>query len=315
MKVATSLAVILAAGSSVSAYRLVDDWSGNAFFDQFNFETANDPTHGYVDYVDRNTAQQQGLISTSGSTVFLRPDSTNVASGRGRRSVRLSSKKAFQQGSLIIADIQHMPVGCGTWPAFWTVGPNWPNNGEIDILEGVNTQKTNAYTLHTKAGCTMAGVARDQWATIVTPNCDVNAPGQYSNQGCGNTDGNSLTYGTDFNNNNGGMYATLWDASGIKIWFWWPSIVPADVKANNPNPASWGKPSVVFPFGSNCPASFFQSQQIVINLTFCGDWAGSGDVYNNQFQCPGNCVDYVRNNPGAFRDAYWAFRGIKTYVQ
>ena len=23
--------------------------------------------------------------------------------------------------------------GCGTWPAFWLVGPNWPNGGEIDV--------------------------------------------------------------------------------------------------------------------------------------------------------------------------------------
>jgi hypothetical protein len=27
-----------------------------------------------------------------------------------------------------------MPVGCGTWPAFWMFGPDWPNGGEIDTL-------------------------------------------------------------------------------------------------------------------------------------------------------------------------------------
>ena len=30
----------------------------------------------------------------------------------------------------------------------WTLGPNWPYNGEIDIMEGVNLLTNNAATLH-----------------------------------------------------------------------------------------------------------------------------------------------------------------------
>lgn len=31
---------------------------------------------------------------------------------------------------VFIADIAHMPGGaCGSWPAFWMFGPNWPNSG------------------------------------------------------------------------------------------------------------------------------------------------------------------------------------------
>jgi beta-glucanase (GH16 family) len=55
-------------------------------------------------------------------------------SGPGRKSVRIESKKSWNHG-LFIADIAHMPGGvCGTWPALWTLGPDWPYNGEIDII-------------------------------------------------------------------------------------------------------------------------------------------------------------------------------------
>jgi hypothetical protein len=56
-------------------------------------------------------------------------------------SVRIISMKTFYHG-LVIADFDRMPFGCSVWPSFWLVGPNWPNNGEIDIVEGVNNKQT-----------------------------------------------------------------------------------------------------------------------------------------------------------------------------
>ena len=38
----------------------------------------------------------------------------------------------------------------------WMVGPNWPGNGEIDIIEGVNDNAQNQMTLHTSPGCTVS---------------------------------------------------------------------------------------------------------------------------------------------------------------
>jgi beta-glucanase (GH16 family) len=51
-----------------------------------------------------------------------------------------------------------MPQGCATWPAAWEVDEgDWPNEGEVDIVEGVNDQTPNQSTLHTSPGCTMPG--------------------------------------------------------------------------------------------------------------------------------------------------------------
>jgi len=60
-------------------------------------------------------------------------------------SVRISSNEKWRKG-LIIADFAQMPYGCGVWPAFWTVGANWPDDGEVDILEGVNIQNHVRFT-------------------------------------------------------------------------------------------------------------------------------------------------------------------------
>lgn len=68
-------------------------------------------------YLDRSVAQKQGLISTDKGTVYMGVDSKEIASGRGRKSVRIETKKTYE-GGLITIDVKHMPGGiCGTWPA------------------------------------------------------------------------------------------------------------------------------------------------------------------------------------------------------
>jgi hypothetical protein len=109
----------------------------------------------------------------------MRADDWSIVdpSARGRDSVRISSQCAYDE-AIFVLDLAHMPAGCATWPAFWTLsqkGP-WPNGGEVDIIEGmplislpfllsysprllsctgVNLQKVNQATLHTTPGCQM----------------------------------------------------------------------------------------------------------------------------------------------------------------
>jgi len=128
----STLVLGLFVGLSVAGYTLEDDYvSDGHFFDKFTFFTGADPTGGFVQYVDQSTASSNGYINVSSSSVYIGTDYTHTASASGRQSVRLTSNKAYDSG-LIILDLAHMPGGiCGTWPAFWTVGPNWPAGGEI----------------------------------------------------------------------------------------------------------------------------------------------------------------------------------------
>jgi len=103
--------------SMASNYLLVDDYSGNNFFNKMYFFTGGDPTHGFVNYVNQATAQAGGLINTNNGVVYMGVDHTNVASNAGRNSIRVVSNRAYTH-MLVVADIGNMPGGvCGTWPA------------------------------------------------------------------------------------------------------------------------------------------------------------------------------------------------------
>ena len=122
-----------------ATYQLVNNYTPDTFGNQFKFFTDDDPTHGYVNYVDQNTAESLGLFKQQNGKLYLGADNTNIASGRGRNSIRISSRTRYTHG-LFILDMDHMPDSqCGSWPAFWAYGPDWPNNGEIDVIEGMNS--------------------------------------------------------------------------------------------------------------------------------------------------------------------------------
>lgn len=166
-------------------------------------------------------------------------------------------------------------------------------------------------TLHTGPGCRISRDS-DMLGKVSTDNCDVNAEGQGNNEGCQIKTDDTRTYGTGFNENKGGVYATEITSDFINIFFFPRGSLPSDISSASPDPSSWGKPMAVFKGDCDIPATF-KDMSITFTNTFCGDWAGN--VWNSG-SCASKadtCVDYVQNNPEAFKDAYWSVNSLKVY--
>ncbi|RFU28299.1 hypothetical protein B7463_g8030, partial [Scytalidium lignicola] len=294
---------------TVAQYTLRNTYDASNFFDYFTFFTGADPTNGFVDYVPQSVAENDHLVYYTNNQVYLGVDHTTQNPSGGRASVRLSSDIPYTKG-LFIADIAHMPGGiCGTWPAFWMFGPNWPASGEIDIIEGVNTQTTNSITLHTSPGCTVSNANSLSGTTTVGSDCNAGN----ANTGCGVTTSNPQTYGKGFNAIGGGVYAMQWESTGIYVWFFPRGSIPSDITSGKPTTQSWGMPLATFTGGGCDFNTAFSNQNIVFDTTFCGGWAGGVWGSGSCASLAGSCEAYVANNPEAFTDAYWLVNSVKVY--
>ena len=303
--------------AAATTYTLQDNYDQTNFFDNFQFYSDADPTSGYVQYVDAASASSQGLAGYDQGGIYLGSDHTTSNPANGRASTRVFSTKTYTQ-MLMVADVVHMPVGCGTWPALWSFGNDWPSNGEIDIIEGVNSQSSNEITLHTSDVCTM-GVGNAVASTKFSDTTDCSANDGYT--GCPQTTTSTGNFGKGLNAAGGGVYAMLWDDSAISVYFFSRNTTMANTlsaSSSTIDTDSLGTPLATFVGGSGCDISErFSNHSITINTDFCGSWAGSDDVWGADTECSAlasTCTDYVANNPSAMIDAYWLFNSIKVYT-
>ena len=285
----------------VGPYQLLERQEGMDFFSFYNFYEGKDSvgSNGYLDYVGEQRAMELGIINVTleqdpedvyetDSNVTAEPfvymGSAPTPEGP-RESIRLEGKRRFHRG-LFIIDLRHMPAGCGVWPAFWlTDEANWPVNGEIDIVEGVNYQSVAKTALHSTKGCAMddvpVGVRTGDWDTAIgipdrktgipdmtirsATNCFVYDPHQWLNQGCVAVDVEGGTLGEPVNQKGGAVYALEWDPINrhMRTWVFTPHIkVPENLRkaiftAKNPDeskrvapdPDKWPLPYGYFAIG------------------------------------------------------------------
>ncbi|KAJ3743603.1 putative glycoside hydrolase family 16 protein [Lentinula detonsa] len=287
-----------------TTYTLSDTYAGDSFFDEWDFFTDPDPTQGNVDYQSKESATSMGLARVENGVAIIAVDSnSSLPLGTNRASVRISTQKTYN-GGLFIYDVPFMPVGCGTWPAIWSTSTaTWPDDGEIDMIEGVHESTQNQITMHTNAGCSLA-TGQAITGTVSGTTCESS---DSNNNGCATMDTTTNSWGPAFNTAGGGVFAKLWDDTGIKIWHFSRDNIPADITSQNPDPSTWGNPVSFLPSGDSCSvADHFKDHSLIINITLCGQWAGA------TFSCGGTCQSAVMD-PSNFVDAQWKINSIMVY--
>jgi hypothetical protein len=314
------------------------DWefSPGANLDTLDGFGNKDPTHGSVVY-----GPNSDLVQIKNKQLYMYVEPKAPSSGF-RKAPRIHCKTLFNEG-LFIIDVEHIPVGPGVWPAFWLNGnvtgeQRWACKGEIDIIEGVTDHSTNdnigkstknLSTLHTSIvdgkDCTQDGVP-----DITHNSCSATDKSTWTTCGCSGkeicpTAGCSVefpdanSFGIDFNNNKGGVYACELLRGQVTIWFWSRNSTIPDF--NDPDPTTWttSNPKNTVRF-KPCP-KHFKDLALIINTTLCGDWAGrvfdpiaaDHPTDDNIQKSMKDCIGYMFDQSVDLSEAYWVINSLKIF--
>src|SRR5215472_4124505 len=125
--------------------------SGTAPDGNWQYDTGPGSSFGTGEIETMTNSTSNGYLDGNGNL-----DLTALNQGGSWTSARIQTTSANvgapAGGELeVTASIQQPgpPNGLGYWPAFWMLGPGqWPENGEIDIMEDVNALSELSGTVH-----------------------------------------------------------------------------------------------------------------------------------------------------------------------
>lgn len=114
-----------------------------------------------------------------------------------------------------------------------------------------------------------------------------------------------------------GVWVTEFAETGINIWFFSRADVPSSLSTDSVDTSTLGTPTGAWPASSCNPSQFFQEQEIVIDITLCGDWAGLSNIISST-GCPAlngtnTCYTTYVLNPANYDTAYFEIASVKLF--
>ena len=139
--------------SRAVTYQLVwsDEFNGTSVDgSKWNLDNGNPNVNNEKEYY------QAANATVTGGNLVITAKNQSVG-GQPYTSAKLNTSGKFSMTYGRIEARIKLPAFQGSWPAFWMLGNNigsvgWPNCGEIDIMEQVNTNNTILGTMHWNGG-------------------------------------------------------------------------------------------------------------------------------------------------------------------
>jgi len=182
---------------------------------RWNLETGGEPQWGNEEW-QYYTSRKENVSTDGAGNLVIQARKERLAGMENWQygtcditSGRITTKAKFEQAYGKFEARIKIPDGAGLWPAFWMMGANidevdWPNNGEIDIMEIVGNEP---YTLYGT----------------------VHGPGYHSENGPGGSTTSSRKWADAFH-----LYAVEWSPNKV-VWTVdgrpFHTVTPADIPA------------------------------------------------------------------------------------